>query len=81
MWDNNLRGEKMLYRKLEEIRQDHDKKQSEIAKILNITQQQYSLYETGKRELPINHLKTLCLYYQVSADYILDLPQGLSWPR
>ncbi|MBQ9330322.1 MAG: helix-turn-helix transcriptional regulator [Oscillibacter sp.] len=67
--------------RLYEQRIDHDKSQKEIAEVLEITRQQYQLYESGKRELPLHHLRTLCPYYQVSADYILDLPKGLTWPR
>ncbi len=67
--------------RLYEQRIDHDKSQKDIAEALGITQQQYHLYESGKRGLPLHHLRTLCLYYQVSADYILDLPKGLTWPR
>lgn len=55
--------------------------QREIANILQTSQSYYSEYELNKRQLPIDHLKTLCLYYNVSADYILGLPRGLNWPR
>lgn len=63
------------------LREDSDKTQSEIASLLQIKQPYYSEYETGKRPLPAHHLKTLCNYYHVSADYILGLPKGLNWPR
>ena len=67
--------------RLHDLRVDHDLKQEDVAKILEINQSYYSQYELGKRLLPIHHLKTLCLYYHVSADYILGLPKGLEWPR
>lgn len=67
--------------KLHDLRVDHDLKQEDVAKILEINQSYYSQYELGKRLLPIHHLKTLCIYYNVSADYILGLPKGLNWPR
>ena len=67
--------------KLKDLREDYDKTQADIASVLGTTQQQYYRYEKGQRELPINHLITLCKYYGVSADYILGLPRGLSWPR
>lgn len=67
--------------RIKELRTDADKTQKEIASILNTTQSYYAKYENGKHPLPIEHLYTLCEYYQVSADYILGLPQGLSWPR
>lgn len=67
--------------RLKELRQDKDESQKTIAEILQITQQQYQLYESGKRMLPINLLKVLALHYQVSTDYILGLPKNLKWPR
>lgn len=71
----------MYYEKLKSIREDADETQSTIAKILKITQQQYSLYESGKRSLPIDLLEIFCLHYKVSSDYILGLPKGLKHPR
>ena len=67
--------------RIRSLREDNGKNQTEIAKLLGTSQSYYSEYELGKRQLPINHLKTLCLYYNVSADYILGLPRGLDWPR
>lgn len=64
----------MKYNKrMRDIREDNDKLQKEIAEKLKITTQQYQLYESGKRKLPIDHLTTLCQYYNISADYILGL--------
>lgn len=57
--------------RLKDLREDKDLQQSDIAKLLNTTQPQYSRYETGERELPIRHLVTLADFYDVSADYIL----------
>lgn len=71
----------MQLKRLKEIREDRDLKQDIIAQKLNITRQQYSLYETGQRKIPIDKLKSLCLYYEVSADYILELPKNLKWER
>ena len=67
--------------RLKELRIDRDMTQSQIADILQIRQEYYSKYELGKIPLPVNHLKTLCLYYGVSSDYILGLPKNLKWPR
>lgn len=67
--------------KMRELREDHDYTQQKVAKFLNITTQQYSLYETGKRKLPIDLLIKLCEFYQVSADYMLVLPDGLPYPK
>ena len=59
------------YQRLRDLREDKDKTQTEIARIIKTTQGYYSKYELGIRELPLHHLITLCMYYDVSADYIL----------
>lgn len=62
------------------MREDADKTQSEIAAILNITRQQYHLYESGKRELPMHLFIVLARYYNVSLDYLaglVDTPKRL----
>lgn len=62
----------MYLKRLRELREDSDYKQDYIANLLNITRQQYGLYETGKRSLPINYLKILANFYNTSSDYILE---------
>ena len=56
---------------LRELREDRDIKQATVARVLGTTQQVYSRYENGINEMPIRHLRTLCRYYGVSADYLL----------
>ncbi len=58
--------------RLKEIREDKDLLQKDIAKVLNIKQQQYSEYEIGKRLIPINYLSDLADFYNVSIDYLLS---------
>ena len=62
-----------VYQRLKDIREDADKKQEDIASVLNITRQQYQLYESGKRELPMHHFVVLAEYYNVSLDYLAGL--------
>ena len=69
---------KQYWEILRDLREDHDLTQAKIASMLKTTQQVYSRYEKGINELPIRHLKTLCLYYQVSADYILGLSSEMA---
>ena len=57
--------------RLKDLREDKELNQEAIAIVLKITRQQYQLYESGKRKLPIDLLITLCRFYNVSADYIL----------
>lgn len=62
----------MYLRRLKDLREDNELRQEDIAKVLNITRQQYSLYELGKRTLPIDLLKQLAEFYNTSTDYILE---------
>ncbi len=62
-----------FYQKLRDIREDKDLTQKTIADLLGITIQQYSLYETGRREIPFHHVITLAKFYNVSIDYIAGL--------
>ena len=65
----------MFYYRLKDLREDSNKviKQQEIAELLNTTQQTYSLWERGEREIPFRHVITLAKYYNVSIDYIAGL--------
>ena len=58
------------YTKIRELREDNDRSQQDIAKVLNITQPQYHLYESGKREIPFHMVIKLADYYGVSLDWI-----------
>ena len=59
--------------RIREIREDKDLTQSDVAKILNVSQVAYSFYEIGKRQLPIELLIKLAKYYNTSTDYLLEL--------
>jgi len=61
------------FTRLKDLREDRQLKQEDIAKKLTITQQQYSLYETGKREIPLSMCIILSKFYDVSLDYIAGL--------
>ncbi|MBQ4108098.1 MAG: helix-turn-helix transcriptional regulator [Clostridia bacterium] len=63
----------VYYQRLKDLREDFDKTQEEIASLLGISRQHYSLYERGVRELPMHHFVTLAKYYNVSLDYIAGL--------
>ena len=63
----------MNIERLKEIRKDRDLQQKDIAKILKISQVQYSRYELGVRTIPIDKLSILAKYYNVSVDYLIGL--------
>ena len=68
-----------IHEKIRNLREDADIKQDVIASYLGITRPQYSLYETGKREFKLEHIRKICMYYNISADAILNLPSGLPY--
>ena len=72
---------KKYYEILKDLREDNDKTQAQIAEVLKITRPQYQLYESGKRQFKLEHIYKLCLYYNVSADYVLGLPEELNYPK
>lgn len=62
-----------MYQRIKDLREDKDLLQSDIARILHITQQQYSNIESGHSEIRADQLITLALFYNKSTDYILGL--------
>ena len=62
-----------MYERIRALREDKDLSQSDIAKMLNISQSTYSRYENGNLDIPTEILISLSKYYNVSVDYILGL--------
>lgn len=68
------------YVRIRDLREDHDKTQAEMAKLLDTYTTQYRRWESGETEIPAHIIKQLCLYYNVTADYLLgltDVPRKL----
>ena len=61
----------MYFRRLRDMREDHDLTQSAVADLLGIAQTVYSRYERGFQTIPLEHLLVLADYYKVSTDYLL----------
>ena len=61
----------MYFRRLRDLREDRDLKQTDVAALLGIRQTVYSRYERGYQNLPLELLLALADYYGVSTDYIL----------
>lgn len=59
--------------RLKDLREDRDLTQEQIAKVLNCKQNTYQQYESGKRQISIESLKTLAIFYNTSIDYIVGL--------
>ena len=65
-----------MYQRIRDLREDRDLKQYQLAKILNCSQQVYSNYELGQRDIPTDILIKLSVFYDVSVDYLLGLTQN-----
>ncbi len=63
----------MIYQRLRDLREDVDLTQTQLAKIINMSQTGYSQYETGTNDIPTKILIKLALFYDTSIDYILGL--------
>ena len=64
----------MQYRRLRDLREDFEKSQEEIAKVIGTSQSYYAQYENGKRAIPFDRVVALARYYNVSLDYIAGIP-------
>lgn len=62
----------MIYKRIRNLREDSDLTQSELGKILNVSQRAYSNYENGDRGIPIEILSQLADYYNTSVDYLIE---------
>ena len=62
-----------MYRRIRDLREDADLTQKEMPKILNCSQQVYSNYELGQRDIPTSILISLAKYHNTTTDYILGL--------
>lgn len=63
----------MVYRRIRDLREDRDFTQKQVAAMLNCSQQVYSNYELGQRDIPTDILIKLSALYSVSVDYILGI--------
>ena len=62
-----------MYQNIRALREDHDLTQKQLCDYLHCSQQVYSNYELGQRDIPTDILIRLAEFYHVSTDYILGL--------
>lgn len=64
-----------MYPKIRDLREDKDMNQSQMAKMLGMSQTGYSKYETGENDIPSNILIKLAHIHETSIDYLLGLTE------
>ena len=60
-----------MYPRIRDLREDSDRSQTELAKLLGMSQTGYSKYETGENDVPAAILEQLADLYHASVDYLL----------
>ena len=60
-----------MYPRIRDLREDADLNQTELAKLLGMSQTGYSKYETGENDIPVAILEKLADIYHTSVDYLL----------
>lgn len=60
-----------MYKRIRDLREDRDLNQTEVAKMLGMSQTGYSKYETGENDISTRALIRLARFYQTSIDYLL----------
>ncbi len=61
-----------MFNRIRDLREDHDMNQTQVAKILGMSQTGYSKYETGENDIPTAVLIKLARFYNTSIDYLLN---------
>jgi len=59
--------------KIKNLREDQDLTQGQLGKLVNMTQRKISYIENNKYEPSIDDIRAFCLFFEVSADFLLDL--------
>ncbi|MBO5870635.1 MAG: helix-turn-helix transcriptional regulator [Clostridia bacterium] len=69
-------GEKLRY-----LREEKELNQTELGNKLGMTQRKLSYIECGKCEPNIDDLRAICMFFEISADYLLDIPDNFKYPK
>ena len=64
-------GSDNVYPRIRDLREDKDLNQTQVAKMLGMSQTGYSKYETGENDIPTSILIKLARFYNTSIDYLL----------
>ena len=67
--------------KIRLLREERELNQTELGSAVGMTQRKVSYLERGEYEPSLEDLRALCLFFRVSADYLLGFPKGLPYPK
>lgn len=69
-----------LGEKIRNLREEQNLTQAKLGKELNMTQRKISYIENDRYEPSLDDIKAICSFFQISADFLLDLPNHLLYP-
>lgn len=69
----------MIYQRIRDLREDADLRQKDMSKILSCSQQVYSNYELGQRDIPTDILIALAEFHKTNVDYLLGLTNNKTY--
>ena len=67
--------------KIRILRESREMTQMQLGKAVHLTQRKISYLEMGKCEPNLSDIQAFCIFFNVSADYLLGLPQSLNYPQ
>ena len=70
-----------LGEKIRLLREERELNQTQLGKEVNMTQRKISYLELDKYEPSVEDIKSLCMFFHVSADYLLGFPKHLPYPK
>lgn len=71
-----------MYKRIKDLREDHDISQKKMGELLSVAQTTYSDYERGKINIPLPTLAKIALLFETSTDYLLELTdEQVPYPR
>ena len=65
--------DEFLLDKMKDVREEHDIRQKDIAKKLNVSQPNYARWESKAKIIPLEKLNELCNYFEINMDYIIGI--------
>ncbi len=67
--------------KLKLLREEQELNQTELGKLLNMTQRKISYLERDQYEPGLQDISAICAFFRVSADYMLGFSKPLPYPK
>lgn len=67
--------------KIKLLRENKELTQTQLGQAVNMTQRKISYLENEKYEPSMDDIRTLCRFFNVSADYLLGFPKNLPYPK